>query len=103
MVREQSVTSQEAAVEEGRESSSETVSLLSDLEANHRAYHTNSRARQEAVCKRGSKGAILKNFTYRIARGSAPLAKDALRSIPAVILGTLLNILDGISCEYLVA
>ncbi|TBU22279.1 sulfate transporter family-domain-containing protein [Dichomitus squalens] len=99
VVREQSVTSEGASharEEPDRETSDENVPLLSDLEANHQTYHTNGDSRPEAVGKRSARGAV-KDFTVRIARESAPVAKDALRSIPAAILGTLLNILDGVS------
>ncbi|CDO73882.1 hypothetical protein BN946_scf185016.g39 [Trametes cinnabarina] len=82
--------------ERRRASSNESVPLLADLEANHQIYQTNGDSRPEAVCKRNAKG-VVKDLTFRISRGSGPVIKDALRSIPAVILGTLLNILDGIS------
>ncbi|KAI0702395.1 sulfate transporter family-domain-containing protein [Cerioporus squamosus] len=78
------------------ESSNESVPLLSDLEANHRTYHANGDSRSEAVGKRSTRGAV-KDVASRVARGAGPLATTALRSLPAVILGTLLNILDGIS------
>ncbi|KAI8995244.1 sulfate transporter family-domain-containing protein [Trametes punicea] len=76
--------------------SNESVPLLSDLEANYRTYQTNGDSRPETVGKRGAT-AVVKNVTRRISRNSGPLMKDAVKSIPAVILGTLLNILDGIS------
>ena len=79
------------------DSSNESVPLLADLEANHRTYHTNGHRFPEAVGKSSARGAVTA-ATLRIAKSSGPLAKDALKSIPAVILGTLLNILDGISC-----
>lgn len=79
-------------------SSCETIPLLADLEANHRTYHTRGDDHSEAVGKRSAR-VTLKDITVRIAKGTGPLAKDALKSIPAVILGTLLNILDGISCK----
>ena len=106
VVREVSVTSEGASharEEPERETSDESVPLLADLEANHRTYHTttNGDSRLGAVGKRSARGAA-RDFAVRVAKRSAPVAKDALRSIPAVILGTLLNILDGISCEYLV-
>lgn len=78
-------------------SSNETVPLLADLEANHRTYHANGDYRPDAVGKRSTRG-IVEETASRVARGAGPVAKTALRSIPAVILGTLLNILDGISC-----
>ncbi|KAI0643264.1 sulfate transporter family-domain-containing protein [Trametes meyenii] len=78
------------------ESSNESVPLLSDLEANHRSYHTNGAAEPEPVGKRGTKGAM-GDITLRISKSSGPVLRDALKAIPAVILGTLLNILDGIS------
>ncbi|KAI0739439.1 sulfate transporter family-domain-containing protein [Daedaleopsis nitida] len=74
-------------------SSDESVPLLADLEANHRTYHSNGDSRPEAIGKRSA----VKNVGLRIAKASGPFAKDVLRSIPAAILGTLLNILDGIS------
>lgn len=77
--------------------SNESVPLLSDLEANHQTYHTNGHAQPEPVGKRGTRGAV-KDLTLRISKGSGPVLKDGLKSIPAVILGTLLNILDGVSC-----
>ncbi|KAI9058951.1 hypothetical protein FKP32DRAFT_1596829 [Trametes sanguinea] len=77
-------------------SSDESVPLLSDLEANRPSYRTNGDSRPQAVGKRSAKGVVI-GAVHRISRGSGPLVKDALRSIPAVILGTLLNILDGIS------
>ena len=77
----------------------ESAPLLSDLEANRRTYHTNGDSRPESVCKRDAKG-VVRDMTLKVASGSRPLFRDILRSIPAVILGTLLNILDGISCMY---
>ncbi|KAI0660283.1 sulfate transporter family-domain-containing protein [Cubamyces menziesii] len=74
----------------------ESAPLLSDLEANRRTYHTNGDSRPEPVCKRDAKG-VVRDMTLKVASGSRPLFRDILRSIPAVILGTLLNILDGIS------
>ncbi|KAI0764173.1 sulfate transporter family-domain-containing protein [Trametes elegans] len=97
--RSQSPTTEErprSSRELEHHSSDESAPLLADLEANHRTYHTNGAAGPEPVGKRGTKG-VVKNVTIRIARGSGPLLKDAAKSIPAVILGTLLNILDGIS------
>ncbi|OSC98639.1 hypothetical protein PYCCODRAFT_1374821 [Trametes coccinea BRFM310] len=82
--------------ERGTGSSNESIPLLSDLEANTPSYHTNGNSRPQAVGKRSAKG-VVKGVVLRISTGSGPLVKDALRSIPAVILGTLLNILDGIS------
>ncbi|RPD58190.1 hypothetical protein L226DRAFT_466264 [Lentinus tigrinus ALCF2SS1-7] len=80
----------------GSESSNESAPLLSDLEANHRTYHANGNSHPEAVGKRSTRGTV-KEVASRLARGTGPVAMTALRSIPAVILGTLLNILDGIS------
>ncbi len=77
--------------------SNESVPLLSDLEAGHQSYHTNGHAQPEPVGKRGTRGAV-KDIALRMSKGSGPVLKDGLKSIPAVILGTLLNILDGVSC-----
>lgn len=79
------------------DTSNESVPLLSDLEANHPTYHTNGHAEPEPIGKRGARGTV-KDITLRISKGSGPVLKDGLKSIPAVILGTLLNILDGVSC-----
>ena len=103
-VREQSVTSRavsHAEEETARESSDENVPLLADLEANHRTYRTNGDSGPEPIGKRSARG-VVKGFGFRVAKQSGPVAKDAVKSIPAAILGTLLNILDGISCEYLI-
>ena len=101
-VREQSVTSTAVSHTEGetaRAPSDENVPLLADLEANHRTYHTNGDSRPEPINKRSARG-VVKDFGYRIAKQSGPATKDAVKSVPAVILGTLLNVLDGISCEF---
>ncbi|KAH9847094.1 sulfate transporter family-domain-containing protein [Lenzites betulinus] len=82
--------------EESPDDTDESVPLLADLEANHRTYNTNGSHWPEPLGKRQARG-VVKDVALRIAQGSGPLFKDALRSIPAVILGTLLNILDGIS------
>ncbi|KAI0350290.1 hypothetical protein OH77DRAFT_1413261 [Trametes cingulata] len=95
--RSSSSEGQSRATSEPRQhSSNESVPLLSDLEANHRTYHANGDSRPDPVGKRGTKG-VVKDVTLRISRNSRPVLKDAVKSIPAVILGTLLNILDGIS------
>ncbi|OJT12151.1 hypothetical protein TRAPUB_11300 [Trametes pubescens] len=81
--------------------SNESVPLLSDLEAGHQSYHTNGHAQPEPVGKRGTRGAV-KDIALRMSKGSGPVLKDGLKSIPAVILGTLLNILDGVSYGMLI-
>ncbi len=104
-VREQSVTSRavsHAEEETARESSDENVPLLADLEANHRTYRTNGDSHPEPIGKRSSARGVVMDFCFRAAKQSGPVAKDAVKSIPAAILGTLLNILDGISCEYMI-
>ena len=105
-VHEQSVTSRavsHAEEDTARESSDETVPLLADLEANHRTYRTaNGDSGPELIGKRSARG-VVKKFGSRMVKQSGPVAKDAVKSIPAVILGTLLNILDGISCECLIS
>nr|VWO99297.1 Fe(2+) transporter 3 [Ganoderma boninense] len=98
-VREQSVASRAVSQPEEETAhapSDENVPLLADVEANHRTYHTNGDSRPEPIGKRSTRG-VVKDFGYRIAKQSGPVAKDAVKSIPAAILGTLLNILDGIS------
>ncbi|KAM5540073.1 hypothetical protein V8D89_006213 [Ganoderma adspersum] len=99
MVREQSDTSRAVShteEETAHAPSDENVPLLADLEANHRTYRTNGDSRLEPIGKRSARG-VVKDFGYRVAKQSGPAAKDAVKSIPAVILGTLLNVLDGIS------
>ncbi|TBU52276.1 hypothetical protein BD310DRAFT_981972 [Dichomitus squalens] len=105
MVGEQFVTSEGASharEEPDRETSDGNEPLLSDLEANHRTYHMNGDPQPEAAGKRSARGAV-KDFTIQIARKSAPVATDALRSIPAAILDALLNILDGISYGMIIS
>ena len=81
---------------------SETTPLLVDLEA---AHHGNGRI--------STSKADIKDRTSRIVsllrRPHAPhitprdvknTAVTAIQSLPAVLLGTLLNILDGVSCAY---
>ena len=80
------------------ETSDESVPLLADLEASHRTYHTAANGHAEPF---GRKRSALAKIGTGLARGAGPVAKDAVKSIPAVILGTLLNILDGISCEWI--
>lgn len=88
----------EQSPERPHQSSNESVPLLSDLEANHRSYQTNGGPHSEPIGKRSARG-VVKDISLRISKGSGPVVKDGLRSIPAVILGTLLNILDGVSCR----
>ncbi|KAI0821728.1 sulfate transporter family-domain-containing protein [Trametes gibbosa] len=91
-----SVSLSHASREESHEDSDESVPLLADLEANQRTYHTNGDHWPEPVGKGHVRG-IVQNVALRVFRGSGPLLQDAVKSIPAVILGTLLNILDGVS------
>lgn len=76
---------------------SERTPLL-DVEAARVPSATNGHGNPEAVARRTSKG-VLERWTYR--KPAAELGNVlavAVRALPAVILGTLLNILDGISC-----
>ncbi|OBZ73456.1 Uncharacterized protein C24H6.11c [Grifola frondosa] len=77
---------------DSRSESSESAPLLSDLEAAHRSYHSDGDA--APVCKRAAVAGWRRRASGRVAKS---IARDALQSVPAVILGTLLNILDGIS------
>ena len=75
--------------------SDESAPLLAELESGHRTYYANGSASANGgASKRGSLTAL----RARVIRGAGPLATDAVRAVPAVILGTLLNVLDGISC-----
>lgn len=75
-------------------------SPLLDVEAAPTPYTSNGHGQSDAVCKRTSKG-VLDRW-----RGEHPATqlKDVMtttaHAVPAVILGTLLNILDGISCMF---
>lgn len=73
-------------------------SPLLDVEAVPTSYTSNGHGSPDAVSKRSSRGIL------GLWRGRTPSAHlgDALTAtvlaVPAVVLGTLLNILDGISC-----
>ncbi|KAH9943577.1 sulfate transporter family-domain-containing protein [Amylocystis lapponica] len=80
---------------------SESVPLLADLEAAHPSYRTVDSNQLTACGKRVGNGvlAALKKRSWREygVKTSREVAATALRSLPAVVLGTLLNILDGVS------
>ncbi|KAH9933958.1 sulfate transporter family-domain-containing protein [Epithele typhae] len=75
-----------------REAIGERAPLLADVEANPLTYYTNG----DATHARGGSGKRGAVWTA-LSRGAGPLATDAAKALPAVVLGTLLNILDGIS------
>ena len=60
----------------------------------------NGHAQPEAVGKRTARGTLAGWLPQPDNLKHVPAL--AIRSLPAVLLGTLLNILDGISCEYFV-
>ncbi|KAF7789143.1 hypothetical protein EIP86_000080 [Pleurotus ostreatoroseus] len=92
----------------------ERAPLLSDLENALPSYtgqggpvgstdfvQMNGHTTPEAVSKRTARG-VLAGWQYRALRSSSmagcrDVAVTAVRSLPAVLLGTLLNILDGVS------
>ncbi|KIP03684.1 hypothetical protein PHLGIDRAFT_110510 [Phlebiopsis gigantea 11061_1 CR5-6] len=87
---------------------SERSHLLGDLEALRTIYTTNGHAtttnghvQPDAVGKRTSKGTVAGWGRHILKRAHADELKHipalAVKSLPAVVLGTLLNILDGIS------
>ena len=87
---------------------SERSHLLGDVEALRTAYTTNGHAtttnghvQPDAVGKRTSKGSLAGWGHHLLKRAHADDLKHvpalAVKSLPAVVLGTLLNILDGIS------
>ena len=47
----------------------------------------------------GAKGGKKEKLGLIVRYGAKEIGKDAIRALPAVILGTLLNILDGVSCQ----
>lgn len=95
----------------------ERAPLLGDVESSFPSYTANGgpdrsvnttplngHATPEAVSKRTARG-ILAGWHYRAFRPTSldsvrDVATTAVRSLPAVLLGTLLNILDGVSCAY---
>ncbi|KAI0694038.1 sulfate transporter family-domain-containing protein [Cytidiella melzeri] len=78
---------------------SERTPLL-NIEASlpaHVSQGANGHAQPEAISKRDSKAVIRKWKGYSPASSLGGVFTSALRALPAVVLGTLLNILDGIS------
>lgn len=79
--------------------SSETTSLLTPAHPVSSYYTTHSHlSRDPEIVKRGA-------FLQRVkAVVTVQKARDitmvGVKSLPAVLLGTLLNILDGVSCEF---
>lgn len=87
-----------------RSRQSESTPLLGDVEAAQPAYngngngHASSHLPVEAVGKRTSRGKLV-GWGKRVRPDAIQHIATAGRAVPAVILGTLLNILDGISCK----
>lgn len=105
------------------ESDLERAPLLGDIEGSYFSYTANGNgngrgngngngfssgqnghAAPEAVAKRTTRG-TLEGWGYRVARYASAdsvkgVAAIAVRSLPAVLLGALLNILDGVSCAW---
>lgn len=88
--------------DDGVSTPSETTPLLEDLEAAHysngqlsgsKANIKDSRSRIVSLLRRPHAPRV----TPRDVKNSAV---TAIQSLPAVLLGTLLNILDGVSCAY---
>jgi hypothetical protein len=74
----------------------ETSVLLSDVEASPR-YYTEAHRPYSQLSKMTSK-ANLNKITNYVHFSAKDLLTTLIRSLPAVILGVLLNILDGVSC-----
>ncbi len=80
--------------------SSERAPLL-DVEAARPSYgstEANGDHQSAPVSKRDSKGVVPRWKGYSPSARLGGFFTSAVRALPAVILGTLLNILDGISC-----
>lgn len=76
--------------------------LLWDVENGHTAYSSVSPGRSSKTALQR----MANSWRHRIATAPKPdfarhILSDTLHAIPAVVLGTLLNILDGISCEFI--
>lgn len=83
---------------------SESAPLLSDVEAAQPSYNGGRHPSQKVEGRRrGMKGALSLLPRLKLPTPSLRVVKvvsaDAVQSLPAVLLGTLLNILDGISCK----
>lgn len=75
-------------------------SPLLDVEAVATPY-TNGHGSPDAVSKRTSRGVFSRWRGKRPIKHVGDVLTTSMHAVPAVILGTLLNILDGISCMYL--
>lgn len=89
--------------DEGLNDITETVPLLGTREADRIWYTLNGHAHPESGPK--SRRGILKTIASHIHRAVKAQNIEhslltAVNSLPAVLLGCLLNILDGVSCEY---
>lgn len=104
--------SSHSTAQDSRRRYSERSHLLGDVEALRSTYtngHTtngNGHAQPEAVGKRTSKGTLAGWGSHLLNGAHTEELKHvpalAVKALPAVILGTLLNILDGISYGMLV-
>lgn len=88
--------------DDGASTPSETTPLLDDLEA---AHHSNGQlpvSKADITDRRSRIVSILRRprAPHITPRDVKNAAVTAVQSLPAVLLGTLLNILDGVSCAY---
>ncbi|KAI0933274.1 hypothetical protein AcV7_004789 [Taiwanofungus camphoratus] len=94
------VSSADAAHAEILTESSESAPLLADLEAAHPSYSNNGDGHRGSggKCSKGLLAGLRRSPLHRPnMRCAKSLFVTAAQSLPAVILGTLLNVLDGIS------
>lgn len=87
---------------------SESTPLLADVETGRQAYvgngHIPTPISHQTPFKKGGFSASFRKWRYQTFSASPGelfrgVISDSAHAIPAVILGTLLNILDGVSCK----
>ena len=81
---------------------SETTPLLVDLEAGHHDNGRISSSKKDVKDRTSRIVSLLRrpHAPHITPRDVKNTAVTAIQSLPAVLLGTLLNILDGVSCAY---
>ena len=101
-------------VDDGRPSERTPLLVDHDVEGSYFSYtlngnghpmaHNGQAHEPDAVSKRATRG-TLAGWGYRAMHVASPknlqdIGATAVRSLPAVLLGALLNILDGVSCAF---